>query len=223
MTGINVHFAMLCGPSCIGKSTTVELIRSNGAAWEWLDFDNEIVGKSFDTLKHPRCSIGPPFTDWEQLKGKHDVSRLFRVHHRDWFLRAGQPRQFIADGCLYLKRQHRQEAREGLNRVPGYVWQFAFIWLWPKEKQERLRRYRVESQRRHPERQSWTEEKWRDAFRHHSQVAASHFEPPDQDECILSTWAESETDVMGFLGAWLAGRGEQFAKPIPLEQIRLCD
>ncbi|HET6883313.1 MAG TPA: hypothetical protein VFI31_24295 [Pirellulales bacterium] len=49
-------------------------MKRSGTAWQHLDFDNEVVGKPFDTLKHQRCSIGPPFDAWEDLKPKHDLA-----------------------------------------------------------------------------------------------------------------------------------------------------
>lgn len=130
-----VSIILLTGASCSGKSHLGAAVSNQGIPV--LDNDHEIMRRIFDLLpneSHRRLHehIGDE-NAWKHIRLAVDFERLVRLHHRDWFLRNGCPKSFVAVGWMYSRRDHRQQVCSAFSQLANYIVRLKIARLVPQE------------------------------------------------------------------------------------------
>lgn len=114
---MNVKCAFFTAASHAGKSTLQRQFQSRDVAV--LDNDCEIMKRTFEILAPGRGYHRHinPLNYWKHLRDEFDFDRLYRLHHRDWFHRAGQPAGFVAVGWIYAFEEWRNLALRAFDQL----------------------------------------------------------------------------------------------------------
>ncbi|RLS56617.1 MAG: hypothetical protein DWH91_06135 [Planctomycetota bacterium] len=132
---IPVNLVLLTGPSAAGKTFLQRQLTAN--AISCLDNDQEVMTRFFDLLPKAegdkyRAHIGNEAV-WRPARSLVDYDRIVRLHHRDWYLRNECPKNFVAVGWMYSRRDHRHQVNEAFRRVPNISLNTKIVRLIPDE------------------------------------------------------------------------------------------
>ncbi len=201
-----VNIFLLIGCSCVGKTTLAkQLARQIDLAC--LENDRDVMKKIFNLFVSERdkmlhTMIGS-INKWQYLYELGDIDQLFKLYHRDYFIRSGMPRNILAIGWLYSMKRWRELTYAAFGEAKGFKFQYHCLHLRPTE-QQFIERFMERTNTNPTHGKLEYDERKKKALNHFNKYLEDTLEKPAEDENIAFIEVKDYPEAFNYINKALS-------------------